>query len=378
MAITRAIFKKMGNQTVLVCNACGKVIKLERDFGPDDIFAAKGVTSMVAQYCDDHKSLNTYESKQEIKKLLRESIMRKNILDVVITRPHQKLIIMRGIPGSGKSTRANDLVGEGIIHSTDAIIEATGDYSGYFQRMVESKDWSEHGRTHNKNFKNARQSMIEGVSPVIVDNTNIKAYEPKKYVEAALRMGLDENNISIVDVGNGGVSATVLAERNTHNVPLETIRRMMSSHKGVGKLTVKKILESKGGPDKSAPKVLYSGVILDDSSKSKLLAQFASKIPAGWKTFAHHMTTSFAKPLANEDDLGKEVELTVIELGVSDKALAVKVEGYPTDNEIPHITIAVNVDEGGKPYDSNKITDWGRVDLGETLKVYGTLKNVTA
>jgi len=152
------------------------------------------------------------------------------------------------VTGSGKSTKAKSLVGEGVIHSTDDVIEeATGDYNGYFTKMVESGDWSDHGKMHHKNYLNAKASMEQGISPVIVDNTNIKATEPKKYVQAALRLGLSEDNIKIVDVADGGQKAEILAERNTHNVPLKTINRMLSSHKGVGKLTVNKILEAKGG-----------------------------------------------------------------------------------------------------------------------------------
>lgn len=372
MAIEKVIFKKIGNQTVMVCSECGKIIKLERDFDVNDKFAVKGVISMVSQYCEKHKDKNVYESKKKIKELLRESIMRKNILDVVITRPDQKLVIMRGIPGSGKSTKAKSLVGEGIIHSTDTLIEATGDYNGYFKKMVDSGDWSEHGRMHSTNFKNAQASMLKGVSPVVVDNTNIKATEPKKYVEAALRIGLDEANITIVDVADGGCTAEVLAERNTHNVPLATIKRMLSSHKGVGGLTVKKIMEAKGGL-KTPRKVLYSGVLLDNQSRTALIKQFATVLPDGWDIFAHHMTVTFGKGLEDRDEVGKEVVLTAVALGVSDKALAVRVEGYPTSNAIPHITIAVNTAGGGKPYDSNKITDWGSIDVGQEIKLYGTV-----
>jgi hypothetical protein len=38
-------------------------------------------------------------------------------------------------------------------------------------------------------------------------------------------------------------------------------------------------------------------------------------------------------------------------------AMAVQVEGYPSKNAIPHVTIAVNPD-GGKPAMSNEITKW--------------------
>jgi hypothetical protein len=38
-------------------------------------------------------------------------------------------------------------------------------------------------------------------------------------------------------------------------------------------------------------------------------------------------------------------------------AMAVQVEGYPSNNVIPHVTIAINPD-GGKAVMSNDITRW--------------------
>jgi len=222
--------------------------------------------------------------KGKIKEILRESIM-KNVLGVEITRPNQKLIIMRGIPGAGKSTKANSIVGEGIIHSTDNLIEATGDYRGFFARLIESGDFKDLSRMHSKNLSNAIKSIKDGVSPVVIDNTNIKANEAKAYVVAALENGLDDNNISIT-----------------------------------------------------------------------LLDMIGDRTPEGWKVIAHHMTINMGE-LKDKTDLGKEVVLTVEEVGISDMAMAVKVSGYPSKNEIPHITIAINPD-GGKPVMSNKITNW--------------------
>lgn len=366
----------------LLCSECGKVIKTEDQFNVAIRFAYEGMTTLLPQYCDEHAYLGMSgndRKREKIRKGIKEKLreaMTKNVLGVEITRPNQVLVIMRGIPGAGKSTKAKSLVGEGIIHSTDDVIEeATGDYTGFFTRMVETGDWSEHGKMHHKNFLNAKASMEQGISPVIVDNTNIKASEPKKYVEAALRLGLSEDNIKIVDVADGGQTAKVLAERNTHGVPLKTINRMLSSHKGVGKLTVKKILEAKGGL-KNEDKVLYSAVVLNKESQSKLLEQFPA--PEGWRKIAHHMTIVFGKGLDDKSEVGTEVELTVTELGISDMAMAVKVEGYPSANKIPHITIAVNDKEGGKPVMSNDITNWGKVDLGYTLNLYGIVTEVKA
>jgi hypothetical protein len=118
--------------------------------------------------------------------------------------------------------------------------------------------------------------------------------------------------------------------------------------------------------------VKYSAVVLTEESRSLLLQTFGNDIPEGWKRIAHHMTIVFAKGLDNKEDIGKEVVLTVKELGISDMAIAVKVDGYPSKNKIPHITLAVNP-VGGKPVMSNDITDWFIVS---PLKLSGVVTEI--
>lgn len=295
--------------------------------------------------------------KRMIKEILREKT--KNILGVTVTRPNQELVILRGIPGSGKSTTAKSLVGEGVIHSTDNIIEATGDYRGFFTKMIESKNFVELSRMHSKNLKNAMKSMDEGITPIIIDNTNLKANEAKSYVMHALGLGYADENIKIVDIGTGGLTAEGLAARNTHGVPLDKIEQMIKTHKSVGPLTLKKIVESSDMYKTSS--VLYSCVLLDNKSHGLLLATFADKIPDGWKTIAHHMTIVFGKGIDDKNELGKTVTLTVTHIGWNDMAMAVLVDGYPSKNDNPHVTLAVNPD-GGKPQMSNDITNWRKVN----------------
>ena len=121
-------------------------------------------------------------------------------------------------------------------------------------------------------------------------------------------------------------------------------------------------------------KVLYSAVVIDKESKDKLMNARASKLPEGWKVFAHHMTIVFGKGLEDKSEIGKTVTLTATELGLSDKAMAVKVEGYHTNNKIPHVTVAVNTAEGGKPFNSNQIKDWHSLD--ETLELHGVVTEI--
>lgn len=290
----------------------------------------------------------------------------------MITRPDQKLIIMRGISGSGKSTKAKELKGDGVIHSTDDVISSMGDYNKFFADMMANKDFSPLQKAHQTNLKNAVNSMKNGISPVIIDNTNLAPWEAKAYVKAALEMGFDDGNIEIVNIGTGGASAEELAKRNTHGVPLDKIKQMIDKYNSNKDITIADILKE---TNKDKPKkVLYSAVVLDKNSQKDLLSKFKDSIPEGWKPFAHHMTIVFGKGLDDKSEVGKRVTLTVTELGKSDKAMAVKVEGYPSANEIPHITLAVNTLEGGKPFMSNQITDWSPV---KNFKVTGIVTEVT-
>lgn len=298
--------------------------------------------------------------KKKIKEALREGTSETNMLGVKVTRPNQVLIVMRGIPGAGKSTEAKKLVGEGIIHSTDTVIESKGDYREFFAKMIAEENFTELSRAHTTNKKNAIASIKEGISPVVIDNTNIKQNEPKEIVVAALKLGLANENIKFVDIGTSGLGAEVLAERNTHGVPLDKIEKMIASHTGQGKMTLKTVMEAK---DMYKAKKIAM-VVLDNQSVDKLVKAVRHFAPADWKTFAHHMTINFGKGLTGDlvNDLGNTVILRAVAVGKSDMAMAVRVEGFHSDNKIPHITVAVNVDGGGKPVMSNKITDWKDLD----------------
>ena len=207
------------------------------------------------------------------------------------------------------------------------------------------------------------------VSPIVVDNTNLKASDAKSYVVHALKMGYADENIKIVDVGTGRLTAEGLAARNQHGVPLEKIEQMIKTHKSVGSLTIKKILESKDLYPTSD--VLYSAVVLDQESHDILINTYAKEIPEGWKQFAHHMTIAFGKPV-DKDEEGKGIGLVVTEVGKSDMAIALKVDGYPSANAIPHITLAINPN-GGKPVMSNQITDWVPTNK---IRVRGKVTNI--
>ncbi len=100
------------------------------------------------------------------------------------------LIIMRGLPASGKSYRAKELKGEnGVIFSTD----------DFFYKHVKPDKPDEYsfnpqflGEAHKWNLRQAEKAIFSEnpPNPIIIDNTNTQVWEPKKYVTLAHSMNL--------------------------------------------------------------------------------------------------------------------------------------------------------------------------------------------
>ena len=127
----------------------------------------------------------------------------------------KKVIIMRGIPGSGKSTMAQQLAGDtGKIHSTDDYFMKDGKYEF---------DTNKLRRNHQLNFQAFKRDLALGISPVIVDNTNSQKWEYENYTKAAEDAGYE---VEVVQVPH--IDPKHAAQRNTHGVPEESIRRMIA------------------------------------------------------------------------------------------------------------------------------------------------------
>ena len=127
----------------------------------------------------------------------------------------KKCFVMRGIPGSGKSTRASQLAGTtGKIHSTDSFFMKNGKYVF---------DVSKLHRNHQLNFQAFMVDIALGISPVVVDNTNSQKWEYQKYVIAAEEAGYE---VEIVNVPH--IDPALAAQRNTHGVSEDIIRKMLA------------------------------------------------------------------------------------------------------------------------------------------------------
>ncbi len=130
------------------------------------------------------------------------------------------------------------------------------------------------------------------------------------------------------------------------------------------------------------PSISYTGVVLDHHSHIRLLVATAGyHIPFGWKTYAHHMTINMGPlNLALNPHIvpGMQINLKVTHVGFDDKVIAAKVEcpGIATTNKVPHITVAVNRDGGGKPKHSNDLPEHAWLKLDEEIDLVGFVTEV--
>lgn len=94
-----------------------------------------------------------------------------------------KLVLMRGVSGSGKSTRARELLEQNPgarILSTDDLFLVEGEYR-FDPALL--------GQNHKANQERCRSAMLERTELIIIDNTNVQAREMKPYHSLALEHG---------------------------------------------------------------------------------------------------------------------------------------------------------------------------------------------
>ena len=127
----------------------------------------------------------------------------------------------------------------------------------------------------------------------------------------------------------------------------------------------------------ASSKVSYSGVVLTEESHSNLINKIT---PKHQEVIAHHMTIKLGQ-LDGKDrqSIGQKVKLKVVSYASDEKVDAVGVEQIgnqpKSHNETPHITISVNRSAGGKPFHSNKLTNWELI--GNAFEVEGIITEIT-
>jgi predicted kinase len=130
----------------------------------------------------------------------------------------KKVIVMQGIPGSGKST---DIKGQVWWMPSGGLAVVSADH--YFVELgggTYAFDPSKLPEAHGKCLRRFIEALQAGAEVVIVDNTNTTAVECAPYMAAAAAWGYE------AEIRRIECDPEVAAARNTHGVPAAGVKAM--------------------------------------------------------------------------------------------------------------------------------------------------------
>lgn len=131
-----------------------------------------------------------------------------------VNNGHFVLVLMRGVPGSGKSYLAKELVEgtNGVILSTDDHFIVNGEYKFDGTKLQEY---------HKRNLNDAKSAMAIGVKPVIIDNTNIYSAHMRPYILQAVKFRYEIYFLE--PLTEWKKKPAECAKRNIHNIDEQKI-----------------------------------------------------------------------------------------------------------------------------------------------------------
>jgi predicted kinase len=127
-----------------------------------------------------------------------------------------KVIIMRGVPGSGKSRYVATKCQDAYVCSADKFFLSTDDEGQTHYRFEPSKL----SAAHDECFREFRFACLTQAREIVVDNTNTRLFEMSPYVMLARSYGYALRIVHVV------ADPEECAKRNVHGVPLAAIKRM--------------------------------------------------------------------------------------------------------------------------------------------------------
>jgi DNA-nicking Smr family endonuclease/predicted kinase len=175
----------------------------------------------------------------------------KNFKEVVdkINTGLRVVVIIRGLPGSGKSFLAHQLIEETVKNRIGHVFSADDFFMT--NRGVYKYDGSKIGEAHAQTLRLFTQSAAKGTSPLIVDNTNLEYWNTFGYLQAAVQYFY---HIEFMEPATPWkFKEGILASKNQHSVPVDKIKLMKERYEtGVD---IQKLLKSNNLDPNYTPKM---------------------------------------------------------------------------------------------------------------------------
>ncbi|XP_075786664.1 NEDD4-binding protein 2 isoform X2 [Pelodiscus sinensis] len=284
----------------------------------------------VSYVWDNNASPKVWGNQDGIQKMNLSQVHQPPICPVMRKKTHligQILVLLRGVPGSGKSFLARTLLEDnpsGIILSTDDYFYKNGQYQYDANCLGEAHEW---------NRKRAGEAFEKRISPIIIDNTNIQAWEMKPYV--ALSQQYKYKVMFREPDTWWKFKPKELERRNIHGVSKEKIKRMLERYERC--LTVNSILNSTI-PDK--PENSYS---TEDFCQEKDYGQ--KEVHTYMKEEILFASASKPPELAEEEKHASDVSSALENNNLADKYFGKKEE--KTENNLREHISESGIIQGG-------------------------------
>jgi len=128
---------------------------------------------------------------------------------------HRTLIIMRGLPGSGKSTYVKENFPDAVVCSADSFfLNEDGEYIFVNWKLQQA---------HQHCFRTFIDAVTSDAETIVIDNTNICRWEYENYTFMAEKFGY---RIRIIRMNFLESDIPLFGKRNVHGVPEFKINQM--------------------------------------------------------------------------------------------------------------------------------------------------------
>ena len=128
---------------------------------------------------------------------------------------NRTVIIMRGLPGSGKSTFVKENFSDAIVCSADSFfLNEDGEYIFVNWKLQQA---------HQYCFRTFIDAITSDAETIVIDNTNTCRWEYENYAFMAEKFGY---RIRIIRMNFSGSDIPLFGKRNIHGVPEFKIMEM--------------------------------------------------------------------------------------------------------------------------------------------------------